>query len=83
MDEVMKLKGRTRTDASVGASLGKDFWKKTKVHFPEGPKEQVTMRFDAEVLKWFKSKGRGYQTRMNAVLRSYYEVHNEDPAPER
>jgi uncharacterized protein (DUF4415 family) len=32
-------------------------------------KKPVTLRVDADVLAWFKKKGRGYQTRMNRVLR--------------
>ncbi len=38
-------------------------------------KRQVTMRFDAEVLDYFKRQGRGWQGRMNAVLRSFIESH--------
>jgi uncharacterized protein (DUF4415 family) len=29
------------------------------------------MRFDADVLEYFKQEGRGWQGRMNAVLRSF------------
>ena len=32
------------------------------------------MRLDADVVEWFRSQGTGYQTRMNAVLRSFYEA---------
>ena len=31
-------------------------------------------RLDAEVVRWFREQGRGYQTRINAVLRAYYEA---------
>ena len=34
-------------------------------------KQQLTVRFDPDVIAWFKAQGPGYQTRMNAVLRSY------------
>ncbi|MBF0567314.1 MAG: BrnA antitoxin family protein [Nitrospirae bacterium] len=34
-------------------------------------KEIVTLRLDPDVLKWFKHDGRGYQTRINAVLRAF------------
>jgi uncharacterized protein (DUF4415 family) len=33
-------------------------------------KTPVNAKFDSDVVDWFKSQGRGYQTRMNAVLRS-------------
>ena len=32
-------------------------------------KKQITARVDADVLAWLKSQGRGYQSRMNAILR--------------
>lgn len=37
------------------------------------PKQLLSLRVDADVLEWFKRQGRGYQTRMNAVLRSFME----------
>jgi uncharacterized protein (DUF4415 family) len=40
---------------------------------PEQNKRRVTMRFDADVLEFFKRAGRGWQGRMNAVLRSFME----------
>lgn len=38
-------------------------------------KEQVTLRLDADVLEWFRSQGKGYQTKINALLRAYMEAH--------
>jgi uncharacterized protein (DUF4415 family) len=32
-------------------------------------KQRISLRVDAEVVDWFKSKGPGYQTRMNRILR--------------
>jgi uncharacterized protein (DUF4415 family) len=37
-------------------------------------KTQLTLRLDPNVVQWFKSQGPRYQTRMNAVLRAYYEA---------
>lgn len=34
-------------------------------------KKPVTLRLDADVLEWFKKQGRGYQTRINQVLREW------------
>lgn len=43
-----------------------------------GPKQQITLRLDADLVDFFKSTGRRYQTRINAVLRAYVEaVRNE------
>jgi uncharacterized protein (DUF4415 family) len=39
-----------------------------------GPKKQITLRIDPDVLKFFRKQGRGYQTAMNAVLRKYMEA---------
>ncbi len=36
-------------------------------------KKMVNLRLDSDMLAWFRDTGRGYQTRMNAVLRAYYE----------
>ncbi len=37
-------------------------------------KAQLTIRVDKDVLMWFKSHGRGYQTQINALLRAYMEA---------
>jgi uncharacterized protein (DUF4415 family) len=42
---------------------------------PVQRKAQVTLRVDADVLDWFRAKGAGYQSRMNAVLRAYKQAH--------
>jgi uncharacterized protein (DUF4415 family) len=39
-------------------------------------KAQVTLRIDSDVLEWFKSQGRGYQTQINSLLRAYKEAHH-------
>jgi uncharacterized protein (DUF4415 family) len=50
-----------------------DFWKKAKVVMPQ-PKQTVTIRLDADLLGWLRRQ-KGYQTRINAVLRTYMEAH--------
>lgn len=42
---------------------------------PVPPKAQLTLRVDQDVLKWFRKRGRGYQTKINALLRAYMEAH--------
>ena len=37
-------------------------------------KRPVTIRLDADVVEWFQRFGRGYQTRINSVLRAYMEA---------
>ncbi len=51
----------------------KGFFKDAQLRLPK-PKETITLRVDPDVLAWYKSQGRGYQTRMNAVLRMYMEA---------
>ncbi|MBL8673017.1 MAG: BrnA antitoxin family protein [Alphaproteobacteria bacterium] len=46
------------------------FWARAQVVQPAA-KRAVSLRIDGDVLDWFRSRGRGYQTRINAVLRSY------------
>jgi uncharacterized protein (DUF4415 family) len=38
-------------------------------------KTAISIRIDSDVMDWFKSQGRGWQTRMNAVLRAYAMAH--------
>ena len=49
--------------------LPDDFWDDAEVVAPE--KEAISLRVDQDVLEWFRERGPRYQTRMNAVLRSY------------
>jgi uncharacterized protein (DUF4415 family) len=43
---------------------------------PIPAKTSLALRIDADVVKWFKAQGPGYQTRMNAVLRAFKEASN-------
>ena len=46
-------------------------WSNTVRHeqFYRPVKQQTSVRLDADVLAWLKDQGKGYQTRMNAILR--------------
>jgi uncharacterized protein (DUF4415 family) len=49
-------------------------WEKNiVVNWPE-PKRDLHLRLDGDVLSWFKAGGRGYQTRINAVLRAFVDA---------
>jgi len=41
---------------------------------PVSSKTSISLRVDADVLDWFKAQGRGYQTRINAVLRAFKDA---------
>ncbi|HEV7877560.1 BrnA antitoxin family protein [Bradyrhizobium sp.] len=58
--------GRPMTDAE---------WAIAEVIHPR--KVAVGIKLDNDVLGWFKSQGKGYQTRINTVLRRYYEAHRK------
>ena len=64
-------------DYSDDPPTDEEFWKEAKVVFPNR-KIKVTMRLEQDVLNWFKNQGRGYQTRINAVLKSYMKAHDQN-----
>ena len=59
-------------DYSDIPALDKTFLKKATVAWPP-VKKQLTIRLDADVLDWLKGHGRGYQTRINRILRVVME----------
>jgi uncharacterized DUF497 family protein len=63
-------------DYSDIPELPDDFWTR---HPPaeREPKQQVTLRLDARVLEFFRAQGPRYQTRINAVLRTYVAAHSQ------
>lgn len=46
------------------------FWSDAEVLFPT-KKTHVSIRLDDDIISWFKQFGRGYQTKINSVLKSY------------
>lgn len=50
--------------------LDENFWANATLVEPEGT-QQITLRIKKSVIEAYKSTGKGYQTRMNAVLESY------------
>jgi uncharacterized protein (DUF4415 family) len=52
------------------------FWEKAELRLPT-PKKGVYLRLDQDLLDWLKGQGPGYQTRINAILRSYMETHHK------
>jgi len=49
-------------------------WLTTQLPRPKR-KGHMTLRIDTDVLDWFRAQGKGYQSRINAILRRYYEQH--------
>src|SRR5271155_964357 len=52
--------------------LDKSFYTKATEAWPPA-KQQLTIRLDRDVLNWLKANGRGYQTRINRILRVVME----------
>ncbi len=72
---------RSLSDREIRNAVEKDpearatdvsFWKKAKVVLPQS-KQTITMRLDADLLIWLRRQ-KGYQTRINAVLRTYMDA---------
>ena len=56
------------------SAVDEAFWETARPVQPDRRKVHTGLQIDADVLDWFKARGRGWQTRMNAVLRSYYST---------
>ena len=67
-----QIRKGTRSDPDARVT-DENFWKDAKVILPH-PKTMVTMRLDADLLRWFRRR-RGYQTRINAILRAYMNAN--------
>ncbi len=80
----MRAEGRTKTDWKAAAAkpipdgsnpddaIEPVEWATTELPMPRR-KEHTNLRIDVDVLAYFRGQSRGYQTRINAVLRSYFE----------
>jgi uncharacterized protein (DUF4415 family) len=70
---------RKTRDADIDDSdipkLDESFWKIAKLVMPQ-PKNRLTIRLDHDVVEWLKKNGSGYQTRINAILRSYMNARS-------
>jgi uncharacterized protein (DUF4415 family) len=85
--EAKRLRGESKSDwvragamtyAEIEAAIADDpdgmvvDWSTASIEMPQ-PKAVLNIRVDRDVLDFFRQDGRGYQTRINAVLRSYVE----------
>ncbi|MCX7048430.1 MAG: BrnA antitoxin family protein [Candidatus Sumerlaeota bacterium] len=62
-------------DLSDIPRLDANFFRKAVLRLPE-PKRAVSIRLDPDVLDWLKKQGKGYQTRINTILRMYVEAQS-------
>lgn len=61
-------------DPDASPIMSAKFWRDALIGLP-GPKVPISLRADRNVLRWFKAHGRGYQTLINEVLRTYMFDH--------
>ncbi|MBI3790719.1 MAG: BrnA antitoxin family protein [Gemmatimonadetes bacterium] len=71
-----------RTSPPELRNLPDDFWTDARVVVPV-TKEAISIRLDHDVIAWFRATGPRYQSRINAVLRSYVEHASTPPAPRK
>ena len=70
----------TELEASIRADVddvrGEPDWTQAIVGIP-APKDHINIRIDHDVLQWFRSNGKGYQTLMNNVLRAFVQTRQQ------
>lgn len=82
MEEILRMKGQTDLEKlrAAGDYEGpQEFevdWSRARLVIPEA-KTPVSIRLDPDVLAFFKAQGKGYQTRINAVLRAWMEAQSK------
>ena len=85
--KAMQAKGKSNwtkaaamTEAEIEAAIADDpdeaglevDWSQASIELPQ-PKAVLNMRVDADIMDFFRGQGKGYQTKINAILRSYVE----------
>ena len=82
LEEISQLEDHTdwerlrREGDSEGPEEFEVDWSRAERVIPE-PKQAISLRIDADVLEFFRAQGKGYQTRMNAVLRAWMEAQQQ------
>jgi uncharacterized protein (DUF4415 family) len=68
-----------RSDPDAAPEADAAWLRGAKIVIPE-PKKAVSIRLDRDITEWFQQQGKGYQTRINAVLRAYVDAHRHGGA---
>ena len=61
-------------DPDAAPPLDAEWFRNAELVIPAA-KVATSIRVDGDVMDWFRTQGRGWQTRMNAVLRAYAKAH--------
>ncbi|MGH8547233.1 MAG: BrnA antitoxin family protein [Methylococcales bacterium] len=81
-------KAAALTEAEIEAAIADDSdeadrvvdWSQASIELPQ-PKAVLNMRVDADVKNFFRSQGKGYQTKINAILRAYVDQMTRHDSP--
>ena len=71
LEEIEAMKDED-IDCTDIPEAGPEFWANAKLRMPQ-TKKGVYLRLDPDILDWLKAQGPGYQTKINAILRTYME----------
>jgi uncharacterized protein (DUF4415 family) len=78
--KALRAKPESEIDYTDIPQLQEDFWKKAvRNPFYRPTKTSTTVRIDSDVLHWLRSHGKGYQSRVNAILRREMLTSLKDP----
>ncbi len=69
-------KNKKRINYSEIPATNEEFWANASIHLPK-KKNAVTIRLETDIIDFFKAKGKGYQTKINAVLKSYVKAQTK------
>ena len=72
--EINKIKNQD-IDYSDIPELDEEWFKNAKIVMPQ-KKKAISLRMDQDIFEWFKAQGKGYQTKINAILRAYMHTHH-------
>lgn len=73
----LRQKGDENINYEDSPATTKEFWKDADVFMPQ-PKVHISLRLDEDIINYFKEEGKGYQSKINAVLKSYIHTHPHD-----
>lgn len=74
LNEIKSIKDEN-IDYSDIPELDENFWKNMKPVYPK-QKKAISIRLDQDIIDFFKLDGKGYQSKINNILRSYVEAHH-------
>jgi len=69
---------RQTSDAGINykdnPATTKEFWEDAKIFMPQH-KVHISLRLDEDIINYFREEGKGYQSRINAILKAYINMH--------